>query len=179
MGKRERIFKVFLVIYGAFMLLHTLHLCWDSWIVPASLLGGFLFALAAHKRHGVTTYLIVVHMGLECISHARHGFSYPPGEVILHGVHACLDVGLLYHAVREHVRKAIVRKIIYTGVFVGLGLLSVSCYRAASNDHDVTEGSHDHSHHSRGGPVEPFVYGGIFGCIFYHLRKKEDVTERA
>lgn len=182
MGK-HRIFRIFLVIYACFMLLHALHLEWNSWIVPASLFVGFTFAMAAHSRHGVTTYLLVLHMSLEWMAHGRHGFQYPPGEAILHGIHACLDIGLLYHAIHEHVRTARMRKMILSGIIVGLGLMSISCYQAASDNHptsELIEESHGHSHHSEGGiPVEPFLVGGIFGCIFYHLRKRVHITERS
>lgn len=176
---RDRFFKAFLIIYVGFLVVHSISLDWDSWMVPVALALGLGVAALAHTRYGILTIgLLLVHMGLEWAERARHGWHYSPGEIALHAVHACLDFTFLYQELRMHARRY--HKPLFTGITACLILLFMGLYTPAPRSPFLLAAMRFHTHqwhkHGHGSsPIEPFVMGGMFGCIMSHLLSKRRV----
>lgn len=172
--KERKFFTLFLFVYVSFLIFHSFSLSWDSPIVPLLLGVGFLVAVLAHTRYGILTIvLLLVHMILEWIEYARHGWHFSKGEIVLHTVHVCLDLVFLRQELKVHLKRF--RVLSFTVVIIGLVIVFALNYQSPQN-HLLTQAIHGHGHthaHGNSSLVEPFVLGGMFGCILYHLKKKK------
>jgi hypothetical protein len=171
--KKEKFFKLFLVVYLVFLLAHASLLSWTSPIVFISACVGFTIALLAHARFGlVTIVLLLIHMGLEWREYAAHGWHFSLFEIILYVIHICLDFIFLYQELTIHMKKFRTHSLI--GVVVFLGIISIAYYEFPPINLAEQEIHHSHGHsHDDDSPVKPFILGGMLGCVLYHLRKKE------
>lgn len=167
--KREKFFQLFLIVYVGFLVLHSRTLPWNSLIVPLSVSAGFAVAVLAHTRYGVLTIgLLLVHIGLEWMEYARHGWHFSMGEIVFHGIHVCLDCVFLYQEFKMHIKRF--RGLAFASVVVGIGIVFFSNYQSPPQQpfaRFFNTGGHTCNHGDN--PIEPFVLGGMFGCIIYHL----------
>jgi len=169
-------FKAFIVMYVLFLIMHSVSLDWNSWLVRIALCCGILVARMAHTRYGLLTIgLLLVHMSLEWTEHARHGWHYSMGEIVMHVIHAFLDFIFLYHELGTHVAKF--KHWTFATITCGLVFLFAVFHESAPrnlrllaimNQRGTLPVHHDHGR----GPFEPFVMGGMFGCIFSHLFRR-------
>jgi hypothetical protein len=172
---KKQFFKAFLLVYVGFLIFHAISLQWDSWIVGISLLVGFGVALLAHTRYGILTIgLLVVHMALEWIEYAHHEWYFSKGEIFFHGIHVCLDFVFLYQELRVHARRY--WRLSLIAITAGLVILFGMNYQPQPKNRfmqAIYAHAHKHSHNHRDAPIEPFVIGGMFGCILSHLVAKK------
>ncbi|MCX6756589.1 MAG: hypothetical protein NTW35_00340 [Candidatus Nomurabacteria bacterium] len=170
-------FKVFLIIYGGFLLVHVWGIGFDSWLLLAGLLGGMAVALVAHKGHGyLPSVFLVGHMLIEWYHHALDGNHYDGSEIAFHGIHALLDMVFLYVEAKEHFGKYALP---FLGVVVTI-IVSIFAFnyvpapstftishlvnQALEMQKDIGE------HHSHGGGILHYVViGGMLGCVLSHL----------
>ncbi len=169
-------FRIFLMVYGCFLVSHLLHTGVTSLGALTALFGGLAVAVMAHKGHGfVPLVFLFLHMTLEWYNHAKHGNHYAMREYTFHGIHACLDLVFLSAETYEHYKK-------YTLLIVGsavavLGLwfwyfyepapvLSSLLLRAYEMKRQLDGGA---GHVHGGGPIHHFVIGGMLGCVIYQL----------
>lgn len=169
-------FRLFLIVYGGFLLVHVWGMGFDSWLLLAGLLGGMAVALFAHKGHGyLPSVFLVGHMLIEWYSHALHSNHYTSGEFFFHGVHAVLDMVFLYVESREHFGEyalpflgAVVTTLvgIFAYNYVPAPTFAVSPLVAQAMEMQRALGGH-HSH--GGGILHHVVIGGMLGCLVSHL----------
>jgi hypothetical protein len=170
-------FKVFLIIYGGFLLVHVWEMGFDSWLLLAGMLGGMAVALVAHKGHGyLPSIFLVGHMLIEWYHHALHGNHYDGGEITFHGIHALLDMVFLSVEAKEHFGKyalpflGVVITII-VGIFAfnyvpAQPSFAMSPLVSQALEMQKVLGEH-HSH--GGGILHHAVIGGMLGCVLSHL----------
>lgn len=170
-------FKIFLTVYGGFLLVHVFEMGFDSWLLLAGLLGGMAVALVAHRKHGyLPSIFLVGHMLIEWYHHALHGNHYDGGEIAFHGIHALLDVVFLYVEAKEYLGK-------YALPFLGLvitTLVGIFAFNYVSAPPsfamspliaqalEVQKVIEEHYSHG-GGLLHYAVIGGMLGCALSHL----------
>ena len=170
-------FKLFLIIYGGFLLTHVWEMEFHSWQIFAGLLGGMAVALVAHKKHGYSpSVFLVAHMTIEWYSHALHGNHYDGGELTFHGIHAVLDVVFLCVEAKGHYKKyalpfVLLVCLMLAGIFVynyvpTLSTVAMSPLLAQAFEMQKTMGN---SHTHGGGTLHYAVIGGMLGCVISHL----------
>lgn len=162
----ERLFfKLFLITYGGFLLVHVGEMVLSSWQLLAGMLGGMAVALVAHKQHGyLPSVFLVGHILIEWYHHALHGSHYDGGEIAFHGVHAILDMAFLCVEAKEHYAKYAL--LFFSVVFLMLvGIVAYSYVPAPSE----IEGALGRHHARDEGLLYHAVVGGILGCIIWHL----------
>jgi hypothetical protein len=170
-------FKVFLIIYGGFLLVHLWEIGFDSWLLLAGLLGGMAVALVAHKGHGyLPSVFLVGHMLIEWYSHALHGSHYETSEITFHGIHAMLDMVFLYMEAKEHYEKyALPFLVVVVATLLGIfafnyvpapSVFAISPLVAQALEMQKALEEH-HSH--GGGILHHAVIGGMLGCVLSHL----------
>ena len=163
MKKQQSLFfKVFVRIYVIVLFIHSCALDWSLWQTSAAVLAGVLVAILAHSRYGIATIaLLVFHMGIEWFEHSKNAWRYTAADFAFHGIHVCLDFVFLYQELRMHAPKY--RHLAFTGIGSSLVFLFWFCHQGAYAI-PVTLGRDTLA-------VEPFIMGGMFGCIGYHVRK--------
>lgn len=172
MLEKHMFFKYFLVVYLGALLSHSFSIEFDSWVPLLSLTMGFGFALVAHTNNGViTVVLLLIHMGLEWTEYAKHSMHFSTPEIAMHTVHATMDFIFLYKELETHT-KGLRTVVISSAMFVLATVIIVGSEGRESNPYMMI--AHSHNHHKRNnGPIEPFVTGGMLGCVIYHLRKQK------
>lgn len=159
-------FRLFLVIYGGFLLVHVWGMRFNSWLLPAGLLGGMAVAIVAHRKHGFAPSVFLVgHMVIEWYHHALHGSHYNGGEITFHGVHVILDMMFLYMEAKEHYAK-------YALPFLGVVLITlvgIFTYNYVPAPHVVPYVFTPVHHSHGGGALHYAVIGGMLGCVLSHL----------
>ena len=156
---QEALFKLFLIVYGGFLLVHIFEIGFSSWQVFAGLLGGMAVALVAHKSHGYAPSIFLIgHMLIEWYHHAKHGSEYDGYELAFHGVHAALDLVFLFIEARAHYGKY--AYLLLGSVLTILGAMFFYFYVSGVSGHE-----HEH------GPelLHIVVIGGMLGCVISHL----------
>lgn len=170
-------FKVFLLIYGGFLLAHVLETGFDSWQLLVVLLVSMTVAFAAHKHHGfLPSALLAGHMLIEWYSHAVHGNHYSRSEIIFHGIHAVLDIVFLCVEARVHYAKyalpilgALTTALVsifafnYTPEQPSFAISPLSAHLA-----EIQKAVGKGHSHSRG-ILHHVVIGGMLGCVLWSL----------
>jgi glucose-6-phosphate-specific signal transduction histidine kinase len=153
------VFICFLFVYTLFILSHIRQIAWTR-ATTLLFLGGLSIALLAHaKRNYFTVILLVIHMVIEWFEWSQETFVLR--KYLLGVLHALMDFTFLSHEVNVHLKKH--QRVVITGVIVTL--LSIFCFgRSMKINIETIE------------EVEPFVIGGVLGCvvshIYFHLKKE-------
>lgn len=150
------------------MLEHALHLGFDLQTVVLFLLGLSLAVFAHAKQNYFTVILLLVHMSIEWFEWSQTEFTL--GGILLSLGHIAMDFIFLSHELSAHMKEHKNKILIFVSIFL-VAVFSVGYFflREASGIEVVVE------------VVEPFVVGGVLGCIashlFYHLRKSNKKEE--
>ena len=153
------LFIVFLFIYALFIGWHTREITWT--VLTATLFGcGIALAFFAHARKNYLTILILlIHMGIEWFEWSHQKLSLAQGLFNL--AHAGMDSTFLSHELRVHINRY--RKLVLVGVLILLALVFFSGPSIAIQQESLEK-------------LEPFVLGGVLGCvlshIYFHLTKE-------
>lgn len=170
--KRALYFKLFLGVYGVFLLLHARSLHWQSLPVIIAAVAGLVVALAAHSRHGYwTIILLIVHMMLEWSHYAEHWWAYTNKEYVLYGVHTVLDGVFLWLEARAHFKRHY--PLVIAGTVIVIATVVVVNFQTAPSWSPwlaIQDKALSHEGHVHGGILGPLVFGGIAGCLISHLR---------
>lgn len=162
MHKHILSFRAFLVIYLCFLIYHTIHIEFVSWIQIVALCIGFILALIAHSRQGyATVLLLLLHMAIEWSEYAQHTTPYSEKELLFYGIHILLDVVFLWQELGAHMSQ-VKWKILGGATLI---LIAVTLY---SSFNTVTLYSETTSI-----VFEMLVIGGIFGCTLTHLFQRK------
>jgi hypothetical protein len=163
MKNKDILFKIFLIIYIGFLSFHALEMDWNVVTISGVLIGLFI-AFASHLKHGnAAILLLIVHMLVEWIHHAKSGFNYSSKELVFEGVHSILDFILLYQESKLHLRKWLYQ--IFFGVFLIIGAVIIFTPKEIHEE--------EHLHGESSFPFEAVVTGGILGCALSHLISKK------
>ncbi len=156
------LFLAFLIFYFITMLLHAREIDINLFGITLFILGIILAILAHAKKNYITIVLILVHMSIEWFEWSQSSFSI--SEAILNFGHILMDFVFLTHELTAHLRKHRY-KILATVSFILISIFGFSKYFLTGNEtveNIVTT-------------IEPFVIGGVLGCIsshlFYHIKK--------
>lgn len=171
-------FRVFLFMYGGFVISHIWSTGFSSWHLYAWMTLGATVALFTHKQHGyMPLALLVCHMIVEWCSHALHGNHYSQGELVFHGIHAVLDFVFLSVEAREHCGKyavpflgaviALIVGIVWYNYVPAPKPLPENLSPLIAQALEVQRAMQNHSHN--GGILYHIVIGGILGCIASHM----------
>lgn len=158
------LFLAFLFFYAFTMIEHTLHLGFDIQTIILFLLGLSLAVFAHAKQNYFTIILLLVHMSIEWFEWSQTVFTLD--GVLLSLGHIVMDFIFLTHELSAHMKEY--RKKILSFVSIFLVLIFSVGYFFLSEIEGIETAVE---------LVEPFVVGGVLGCIashlFYHLRKSD------
>lgn len=173
MHKHNKFFKVFLLIYLAFLLYHASELKLDSWLAIVGLSTGIALAIVAHMRHGYgTIILLLVHMTIEWSEYASYGSHYSSKEMLFYGLHVVLDFAFLWQEAKTHLPRF--RYYIMGSVAVGVLMLFVIVSQNAPAAYVYgMQFVHQNEHAHESSLFETVVIGGILGCTLSHLLRKK------
>lgn len=171
-------FRIFLLVYGGFLITHIWSTGFSSWHLFAWMSGGAALALFAHRQHGyMPSVLLVCHMVIEWYSHALHGNHYSQSELVFHGIHAILDVMFLSMEAKEHygeyallfigVVVTMVAWVVWYNYVPALEPLPKNVSPLVAQALEIQRTMQNHSH--GGGILYHLVIGGILGCIVSHM----------
>lgn len=151
------VFLAFLVVYFFIMLSHIEELSLSLTTV-IFFVAGLSLAIFAHSRKNyITIILLVVHMSIEWFEWSQVGFS-TTGGTFVNIIHILMDFIFLSHELSAHLKKY--RYLLLTVVVIVLSaIFSLSKYFLAGGD--LVEMIIPY--------VNPFVIGGILGCVGSHL----------
>lgn len=151
-------FVIFLIFYMGTIVAHSIKIEHD--ILPFTfLLAGVFLSIFAHaKRNYITVILLALHMSIEWFEWSQKSMSIETG--LLNFLHVIMDFIFLWHELSAHVKKHRMRVI--SSILVFLIIIFIFGYKVVSISEDVFR------------YMEPFVIGGVFGCIsshlYYHLK---------
>lgn len=162
------IFISFLLFYFCTIFIHTLELD-KNFINIIIFLLGLLLAFLAHARQNyITIILLLIHMSIEWFEWSQKTLSV--SDTIFNIGHILLDFIFLSHELSSHVKKYKYISLTIISLFL-ISIFSISrlFLRKVSGIDNIIE------------IIEPFVVGGVLGCIishlFYHVKrffKKEE-----
>lgn len=158
----KNLFIVFLLFYFFTMLIHIGEL--DKNLLTLFLfIAGLVLALFAHaKKNYVTVILLVLHMSIEWFEWSQMHFSI--FNTLFNMGHVLMDFVFLSHELTAHAKKYRYQILFGVSIF----LITVFGFsRFFLSDILQVESSL--------AMVEPFVVGGVIGCVsshlFYHLKR--------
>lgn len=162
------LFVGFLFFYAFTMIRHTLHLEFELPIIILFLLGLSLAIFAHARQNYFTIILLLLHMSIEWFEWSQTTFTL--GGILLSLGHIAMDFIFLSHELSAHMKMHKKKILTFVSVFLvaifGIGYFFL---REATGIEGVVE------------IVEPFVVGGVLGCIFshlfYHFRKSSKKEE--
>ncbi len=132
--------------------MHILEITWSSQTIFLFILGLALAYIAHTRSNYIVIMVLVLHMGIEWTEWSHEIQS--PTQIVFNGIHAAMDFIFLSHELRVHAKQY--RKLV---IFSVAGLLVIIFI----SGHYVSMGTQIiHG-------FEPFVVGGVLGCIFSHL----------
>lgn len=176
MHKHNKFFKIFLVIYLAFLLYHASGIEFTSPLTVIGLITGVALAIVAHMRHGYgTIILLLIHMGIEWSEYTHHGFHYSKNDIVFYALHTVLDFIFLWQEAKTHLTK-------FRYVIMGSTTLVIIILVLTTN-HEISPAQmftmkylpHDHEHGLS--MFETIVIGGILGCTLSHLFRKKKMPQ--
>ncbi len=148
----HRLFIIFLFIYALLIIVHVLEIHWTLQ-VAIIFACGLLLALIAHaKNNYIVIIILILHMGIEWIEWSHEILRWQ--QIIFNAIHAVMDFVFLSHELKVHARQY--RKIIISGVLGLLMLILASGRYIQIGERMITN-------------LEPFVIGGVLGCVLSHL----------
>ena len=148
----HRSFILFLCAYTLFVGLHLLDVAWSPQIALVFLSGIALAILAHARKNYFTIAILVLHMGIEWFEWSRQVLS--AHQIAFNCAHAAMDFIFLSHEIKIHAGKY--RILILASLTVSLVAI-FSFGRSISIEAESLQN------------LEPFVLGGVLGCICSHL----------
>lgn len=142
-----RAIKIFFIIYICLLLPHAYETFHDP-LAISILLAGIGISILAHnnKYKLVAIIFLMLHMSLELPHMIEHHEYENIHIILLHGLHVIFDLILLYKLSKS-----------YKFFIFFLGLIGLFGAIAATIKAPI---QHE---------IEPFIIGGILGCIIIHL----------
>ena len=148
----HKLFIVFLCIYALFVVMHILQINWTPQITLLFICGLALAFIAHAKNNYIVIIILILHMGIEWIEWSHEILRWQ--QIIFNAIHAVMDFVFLSHELKVHARQY--RKIIISGV-LGLLMLILASGRYIQIGERMINN------------LEPFVIGGVLGCVLSHL----------
>lgn len=163
---------IFLWVYLVVWLWHgttTLNIAAETFVYSGI---GFGLAWIAHRRAGyLTLFFLLSHMVIEWFDLGRHWASSKTCQLVLFGIHSLMDLSFLWSQLPSRCGNS--RWIGLLGV-LGLAVLVFSL--APEHHPTAAMGMHKHGHNHTSA-VSLMVWGGVLGCIAWHLGKRHRVGE--
>lgn len=153
-------YSFFLIFYALVMTYHAYSLNINFFILFLLALG-FLLAIFAHaKKNYITIFLLLLHMSIEWFEWSQVGIFNNLQEGLFNVSHVIMDFIFLSHELQAHIKRK--KNLVFAIVIFLLILISVLGHYVFLKSDLVLE------------TIEPFVIGGILGCVlshlFYHLK---------
>jgi hypothetical protein len=149
---KKSLFLAFLITYALFMALHTLSIHWTPQAIIIFVCGAGVAVFAHARRNHITILILVLHMGIEWFEWSQEKIVVQ--KTVFNFLHVVMDFVFLSHELKVHTKNY--RNVIILSVVV---LLAVIFFLG----HSVEIASQSFQ------KLEPFVIGGILGCIFSHI----------
>ncbi|MEN9338487.1 MAG: hypothetical protein RI945_212 [Candidatus Parcubacteria bacterium] len=149
----EKIFMAFLFVYAGTMLIHAINIKFSLWPILAFVLGLGLAIIAHAKKNYITIALLLVHMSIEWFEWSQINISIK--TAIFNIAHIMMDLVFLNHELKAHAPRW--RKSILSLTFIFLMAVFTYGNLYPPNIEGLVE------------TIEPFVVGGVLGCILSHL----------
>lgn len=161
----DNLFLIFLIFYTGITISHVFEFE-KVWWIYLLFIGGLILARFAHiKKNYITIILLLLHMSIEWFEWSQNGMSLSQG--ILNGLHVIMDFIFLTHELSVHAKKN--RYIILSICIALLLIIFLLGHFIISPQLVFIENA------------EPFVIGGILGCVlshlYYHLRSNFSLKE--
>lgn len=166
------LFLLFLIFYAFTMLEHTLKIDFNFISIIVFLLGLSLAIFAHARKNYFTVILLLIHMSIEWFEWSQKSFSM--NETLLNLGHVVMDFVFLYHELSAHFGKYKKTLLFVISIFL-ISIFSISYFFLSDvSSLDIVVET-----------IEPFVIGGILGCVGSHLiyhikrfgKKKEEGGE--
>ena len=153
-------YSFFLIFYTLVMLYHAFSLN-INFLIILLLVFGFILAIFAHaKKNYITIFLLLLHMSIEWFEWSQVGIFNNLQEGLFNVSHVIMDFIFLSHELQAHIKRK--KNLVFAIVIFLLILISVLGHYVFLKSDLVLE------------TIEPFVIGGILGCVlshlFYHLK---------
>ncbi len=153
----QGLFIVFLGLYGLYIGSHLLEFTWNIQTVLLLVLGITVAGFAHAKRNYITIGILLVHMSIEWLSWSQSVLSVR--DITMNSIHVIMDVLFLSHELSAHAKR-------YTTVVIGILSVLVISIIALHKTFIIPA--------STTALLEPFIIGGVLGCIvahgYYHMK---------
>jgi glucose-6-phosphate-specific signal transduction histidine kinase len=153
------LFILFLVAYTCFTGFHVFSLHWgtQTFVLFGS---GFFLALISHaKKNSITVAILILHMGIEWFEWSQEKINFR--STLFNAGHALMDFVFLSHELKVHVRNY------HTKILLSTGILLFIIFLVGQSVTGTSKSIQD---------LEPFVLGGVLGCVlahlYFHLKKE-------
>lgn len=146
------LFVLFIFVYACTTGLHIREIDWTLLKASSVALGISLAVFAHARRSPVALAILISHMAIEWFEWSRGVFE--PQKALFNGLHAIMDFVFLSHELDVHTKKN------SSMIMAHVITLLVAIFFLAPLVPTGGESIH---------ALEPFVLGGVLGCIFSHL----------
>lgn len=156
----HKIFIVFLFIYAILMIFHLREIDWNI-LTLIIFICGFVLALFAHaRRNYLMIGILFLHMGIEWFEWSKTVITSQ--QIAINLIHATMDFVFLSHELKAHMKKY--KNIFMTLIFIIVASIFFFGHFIPVEAKTLTN-------------LEPFVVGGVLGCIlshiYFHIRKEK------
>ena len=148
----RRLGIVFLVVYALFVGMHVLEIRWSPQITILFTIGLTMAVIAHTKRNYIVVIILILHMGIEWMEWSHKILDRQ--QIVFNVMHAVMDFVFLWHELKVHAQQY--RNIIISGVMGLLTVIFISGQYIPIGTQIICN-------------LEPFVIGGVLGCIMSHL----------
>lgn len=153
---KKHIWKIFLAVYFAVLLVHVFE-TGISWGLVPFLVLGFIVAIISHRTsHVISLLFLVAHMTIEAIEYASAGSTFTTTILVWIGVHVAMDGVFLWGEVKRHFPAVAYQ--MWSTITLGVVCIYFFVPKVA--------GALTESHSSI---LEFIVLGGVMGCVLSHL----------
>jgi len=148
-------YTIFLFVYLFVMFAHVLDLPRNVLIISLFIFG-FILALFAHARKNyITIILLLTHMSIEWFEWSQVGLNLDVRSGLFNLAHVVMDFTFLSHELNAHIKRK--KNFVFLMVILLLIVISLLGHFVIPKSEYVID------------IIEPFVIGGILGCVLSHL----------
>ncbi len=163
------------LVLGPYLILLVAHMATSAWQNPVAiglLAFGLVTMTMVHRLPSalLTIPLIIGHMGIEWLQHARHGAHYGERELWIHGIHALFDLAFLWQILDSELRRF--SRVVFLTVCVGISGLFLAHRKEVPSSPTLpafTQPIALPHQHGPNNPIGFFILGGMIGCVGSHL----------
>lgn len=153
---KKHLWKVFLAIYFAVLLVHVFE-TGISWGLVPFLVLGFIVAIISHRTsHVISLLFLVAHMSIEAIEYSSVGSGFTATILAWVAIHVMMDGVFLWGEVKRHFPTVAYQ--MWSTITLGVVCIYFFVPQVA--------GALTESHASI---LEFIVLGGVMGCVLSHL----------